>query len=107
MQVMPGTAKWLGHDPAKLFTPSDNISMGCFYDRKLYFKFKGPGGIDKYAFMLAAYNAGPNAIRRVLKKKAACQDKYDCIEKHLPDETRRYVPKVFKTYAYYRKTVPF
>jgi membrane-bound lytic murein transglycosylase F len=105
MQVLPRTAKWLGYDPTKLFTPSNNINMGCYYNHKLYLKFKKPRGIDKFAFMLSAYNAGPVAILRI-QRKAACTDKYACIEEHLPDETRRYVPKVFKTYAYYRKIVP-
>ena len=52
MQLMPGTAKWLGFDPEALWDPEINIEAGVKYLRWLY---------DKYGNIwdaVAAYNQG-------------------------------------------------
>jgi soluble lytic murein transglycosylase-like protein len=104
MQIMPRTAKYLGKDPSRMFRPSENISLGCYYNRMLFCKFDETKGYDRLAFMLAAYNAGPGHVRRA-QKMAPCREKYTCIEPHLPGQTRHYVPAIMKMYDHYRKTV--
>jgi hypothetical protein len=57
MQLMPETARSLGvRDP---FNPLENVFAGAAYLRSLLDRF---GGDEKLA--LAAYNAGPGAVRR-------------------------------------------
>lgn len=56
MQLMAGTAHDLGVDPAD---PSQNIEGGARYLRMLLDDFGGDLGLA-----LAAYNAGPSAVRR-------------------------------------------
>jgi hypothetical protein len=57
MQLMPETARALGvRDP---FDPVENVFAGAAYLRSLLDRF---GGDEKLA--LAAYNAGPGAVRR-------------------------------------------
>lgn len=57
MQLMPSTAKSLGVINA--FNPWENVEGGVKYLKSLEDKFKG----DK-KLALAAYNAGPNAVKR-------------------------------------------
>ena len=79
MQLMPKTAQWLG-----VSNPSDsfqNIAGGAKYMAKLLTEFDG-----NLSLALAAYNAGPNAVRR-----------YGRIPPYR--ETRNYVVAVLKTYA--------
>lgn len=56
MQLMPNTARDLGVDP---HDPSQNIRGGAMYLRRMLSEF---GGDVRLA--LAAYNAGPAAVRR-------------------------------------------
>jgi soluble lytic murein transglycosylase-like protein len=56
MQLMPGTASWLGVNP---HNPRDNIFGGVAYLSTLLDRF---GGDVRLA--LAAYNAGPEAVAR-------------------------------------------
>ena len=83
MQLMPGTAAEVGvRNP---FDPAESIQGGSLYLRKMLDSFDR--NLD---YALAAYNAGPNAIR-----------KYGGIPPY--EETRNYVKRVKYYFDYYRR----
>lgn len=82
MQLMPGTAEGLGVNDA--YNIEQNILGGTQY---LYYQLKAFGG--DLSLALAAYNAGPNAVR-----------KYDGIPPY--DQTQNYVKKVLNSYSMYQ-----
>lgn len=79
MQLMPGTAADYGVDD--VFDPAQNISGGARYVRDLMHRFD-----RDFELVLAAYNAGPQAVERNGNR--------------IPpyEETRAYVPKVLGLY---------
>ncbi len=84
MQLMPATAREVGvNNP---FDPSESIYGGSLYLRKMLDSFDR--NLDH---ALAAYNAGPNAVR-----------KYGGIPPY--EETRNYVKRVKHYFDYYRRT---
>lgn len=80
-QVLPSTAHDVGlHNPeVNLLRPELALAAGAAYLRQMWFEF------GNWEFALAAYNAGPGAVRK---------------HKGIPPyaETRRYVPLVLKLY---------
>src|SRR5512138_3040174 len=83
MQLMPGTARDMY--VADVFDPEQNIHGGSRYLRVLANQYGGD-----MVRMLAAYNAGPDAVRRA---RGAVPN--------IP-ETREYVRKVFALYRAYK-----
>lgn len=82
MQLMPGTAQGLG------VTDTYNIEQNIFGGSKyLSYQLKEFDGNTELA--LAAYNAGPNAVK-----------KYDGIPPY--DQTQKYVKKVLNSYEMYK-----
>jgi soluble lytic murein transglycosylase-like protein len=83
MQLMPETARRFGARDA--YAPEDNVRAGTAYLRWLLDYFAGD-----LELVLAAYNAGENAVVRAGRR--------------VPDiaETRAYVPKVLSYLAHYR-----
>ncbi|WP_300460061.1 transglycosylase SLT domain-containing protein [Desulfobacula sp.] len=82
MQIMPANFKSLFvEDP---FNPSQNIMGGVLYLQRLLRRYA-----YKLPLVLAAYNAGPQAV-----------DKYQRIPPY--KETQNYVRKVMKTYSQYK-----
>ena len=78
MQLMPSTAKGLGvNDP---LDAKQNIEGGCKYIKSLLNRFDG-----NIILALAAYNAGPNAVK-----------KYDGVPPY--KETQNYVKSILKNY---------
>ena len=84
MQIMPANFKPLAvKDP---FNPSQNIMGGTLYLQRLLKRYK-----YKLPLVLAAYNAGPEAV-----------DKYKKIPPY--KETQNYVKKVMETYSRYKNS---
>lgn len=78
MQLMPATAKELG--VTNIFDPEENIEGGIRYFKMLLDEFD-----QNLPLALAAYNAGPEVVRRI---------------NNIPqiEETKNYVEKVLKFY---------
>ncbi len=84
MQVMPATARTLGHrgSVADLHDPATSIALGSTYLRKLHGMF----GND-LPLVIAAYNAGEGAVKKYGRKIPPYR------------ETQDYVKKVMARYA--------
>lgn len=88
-QLMPGTAKGLGLStflPDERTDPEKSARAAARYLRELH------GQFGDWPLALAAYNAGPGRVRRLLAAHAA--KTFAEISPHLAAETRMYVPKV-------------
>ena len=124
MQIMPKTAKWLGVNPKLLTKPEISISLGCYYDWRLYSALKDTDTErDRLAITLASYNCGPGTVANAVKQSmrrarrkssnggseaspspsGCATGSWDKVKPHLPKETQHYVPKVFSKYAEYKK----
>lgn len=86
MQLMPDTARYLGLNESEFYDPQKNIHAGARYLREQLIEFNG--NLD---FALAAYNAGPAAVR-----------KYQGVPPY--KETQDYVPKVKGYYQLFKRT---
>lgn len=85
MQVMPATAAL--EDPTPLLDPRKNLEIGAKYLRYLLKLYEGD-----LELALAAYNAGPGAVRR-----------FDGLPPFR--ETQRYVEKVLATYVDHHRQI--
>ncbi len=94
MQLMPRTARqvskelnyrWRGN--AKLHEVDRNITFGTYYLKKLLDRFNG-----NHALALAAYNAGPQRVKRWLPDETMPADIW--VESIPINETREYVSHV-------------
>lgn len=91
-QLMPATAQELGLStwlPDERTDPAKSARAAARYLKKLH------GQFGDWPLALAAYNAGPGRVRRMLNQRqgAAFAD----IAARLPTETQMYVPKVLAT----------
>lgn len=90
-QLMPETARSLGLDlrPDERIHPARSARAAAAYLRHLHGRF------GDWPLALAAYNAGESRVARELKRRGAAD--FAAIARHLPAETRFYVPKVLAT----------
>ncbi len=103
MQVMPQTGKNIARDlqirrfsGEQLFDPAVNIRLGSWYFARMLEEFGG-----KAHLALAAYNAGPNAVRKWLANGRSSGD--DEFVENIPyPETRNYVIRVMGSAQVYR-----
>ncbi len=103
MQLIPATAREMAsltgnklRSIDQLYDPDFNIRLGARYLKRLQYQFDG-----RKERMLAAYNAGPNRVKRWQKKIGAnLSDVF--IENIEFAETRDYVRKVLKNYWAYK-----
>ncbi len=97
MQLMPSTARQvsrhngLKYSKKRLLDPEYNIKLGSHYLQTLLKRYKG-----NRVLATAAYNAGPNNVRRWLKRFEGPLDIW--IERIPFNETREYVQRVL-TYS--------
>lgn len=108
MQVMPRTARkvarangWRYSRSRLTGDPDYNIRLGSSYLREMLARFDG-----SYVLAIAAYNAGPNAVARWLRKNGdprnGVDDPIDWIELIPYRETRTYVHRVLGNLQIFR-----
>jgi len=103
MQVMPQTGRQIARElkirrfsEEQLFDPAVNIRLGSWYFARMLEEFGG-----KVHLALAAYNAGPQAVRKWLA--AAPSSTEDEFVESIPyAETRNYVIRVLSSAQVYR-----
>lgn len=105
MQIMPNTGKQIAKDlnvrwsgKKELFDPVTNLKYGSFYYQKLLNQFDG-----HYALALAAYNAGPNRVKKWLPDESIPADIW--IETIPYRETRDYVTSVLVYAMIYQQRI--
>ena len=105
MQIMPQTGKQIARDlnerwPGKnnLYNPVKNLKYGSYYYQKLLNQFDG-----HYALALAAYNAGPNRVKKWLPDESIPADIW--IETIPYRETRNYVTSVLVYAMIYQQRI--
>lgn len=96
MQLMPSTARGVARDMGRayptlgdLHTPAINIEMGTYYLGQLRKEFGG-----NHILATAAYNAGPQRIKRVLERQTEVIPADIWIENLPYGETREYIKNV-------------
>jgi membrane-bound lytic murein transglycosylase MltF len=110
MQLLPSTAEYVGIPD--ISDVENNIHAGVkylSYLRETYYSDPGLAGVDRFAFTWAAYNAGPNKVRRMrarAKKMDLDPDKwFQNVEyaalRIVGQETVRYVANIYKYYIAY------
>lgn len=104
MQLMPATGKSVGVAPSERSDPVKNIRGGVTYLKGLFNQFVdfswaqlqslNPAMLEQVKSAIAAYNAGPGAVKKYGGKVPPYQ------------ETRDYVVKVLRNYVEYRSVFP-
>ena len=98
MQIIPNTAKWIAEEIGeeyelyKMFEPETNIKYGCYYLRYLFDKFQD---MD---IVIAAYNAGENAVLDWIENGELKPESIDY------KETKKYLFRVKGYYNVYRSS---
>jgi len=107
MQIMPATGQQIGKDlnqrgqtKAVLLDAETNLKYGSFYYKQMLDTFSG-----HYALAAAAYNAGPNSVKRWIKfDDTLASDIW--IETIPYKETRGYVAAVLTYAMIYQQRLP-
>jgi soluble lytic murein transglycosylase len=105
MQLMPATAKKVArqlgledsdYNSQGLYEPEHNIQLGTYYLGQLLNEFQ-----DNIIYSVAAYNAGPQAVKRWIAQNGQ-RDPDEFVELISYRETRGYVKRVVESYRIYR-----
>jgi soluble lytic murein transglycosylase len=107
MQIMPATGKGIAkslkirsYGDQNLYEPELNIRLGSWYLARLLEEFRG-----KLYLAVAAYNAGPKAVKEWLSRFSGLPE--DEFVENIPYlETRNYVVRVLTSYQVYRALYP-
>lgn len=104
MQIMPATAKYTAKKhkiayrrTSELYQVGKNIEIGSHYLNELLGNYD-----DNRIFALAAYNAGPNRVKRWREASGGNLDAIAFIEAIPFKETRGYVQNILMFQVYYR-----
>ncbi|MGR5348702.1 murein transglycosylase [Vibrio mediterranei] len=104
MQIMPATAKYTAKKhkipykrTSELYQVGKNIEIGSHYLNELLGNYD-----DNRIFALAAYNAGPNRVKRWREESEGKLDAIAFIESIPFRETRGYVQNILMFQVYYR-----
>lgn len=100
MQISDITRDWavseLNIKDIDIFSPNDNIKIGCWYIQKLFKEF------GQLELVIAAYNGGSGNVAKWLKNKEYSLDGENLY--NIPfEETKNYVKKVLKNYKNYNQ----
>ena len=105
MQVMPATGEWVARmanipafNRSRLFEPDTVINIGAWYLSHLMKRFRGD-----VLLVIAAYNAGPEAVAGWLDREGNAQEQDAFVESIPYSETRGYVKKVLRNFAEYKR----
>ena len=112
MQLMPSTAVRIAKKYSLPYTrkklindKSYNLKLGQLYIQMLLLMFD-----NSYVLTLAAYNAGPNRVKRWIQNNGDPRDQdidsIDWIEKVPFSETRNYIQRVMENLHIYRELLP-
>lgn len=105
MQIMPGTAKFMGFDPNSMIKPELNISVGCMYNQRMYNLWgKQTKDYNRLAFSLASYNAGRGRVLKSYSTKKSLTT-WGKVHRSLPEETQSYVHKIYLKHYFYKKYI--
>ena len=104
MQIMPATAKYTAKkhkipykNSQELYRVGKNIQIGSHYLNELLGNYE-----DNRIFAFAAYNAGPNRVKRWRQRSDEQLDVFAFIETIPFKETRGYVQNILMFQTYYR-----
>lgn len=105
MQMLPSTAEFISNkyglnfkNRSNLFNPEMSVTLGTLYFNTLLSEFS-----DNIPYAVAAYNAGPGAVKAMLKSMPDIEDYDEFIENIPYPETRHYVKNVLKNRYNYEK----
>ncbi|MBF0264864.1 MAG: lytic transglycosylase F [Gammaproteobacteria bacterium] len=117
MQLLPSTAADRNINISDIHIVDNNIHAGAKYLaflRNRYYSKKEMSPVDQFAFSWAAYNAGPNRVkkmRKMAKKMGLDPNKwFNHVEiaagKIVGKETVQYVANIYKYYISYKLSYP-
>ncbi len=97
LQVQPATGEQMGYSRSELLNPRRNAAAGTAYLRKQWNRWKGvpdsPPQWKRTRLALAAYNAGPSAVRKAWRR-ADANPTWNAVKRLLPAGARSYVHRI-------------
>ena len=95
-QIMPATGRGMGYNSSDLLNAETNLAAAAEYLREQWDRWKGvpdkPSEWQRTRFALAAYNAGPYRVKRILR--GLDSKEWKKLRSRLPSETQHYVSRI-------------